>query len=183
MPNRIEASQMDDRERAFLDAALPHLDVVYRVARHTSRDHHHAEDLVQETYLRAFGAFDSHRGPSTKAWLVTICINLARSEGRRRSRRVVETSLPEQYEPEALDVDVPEEALANIDRASVSKALAKVPEEQRLAIVLMDLAGHSASEVAEILDCPRNTVLSRVFRGRQRLASLLVEEDINRDVS
>ena len=174
---------MDDRERAFLDAALPHLDVVYRVARHTSRDHHHAEDLVQETYLRAFGAFDSHRGPSTKAWLVTICINLARSEGRRRSRRVVETSLPEQYEPEALDVDVPEEALANIDRASVSKALAKVPEEQRLAIVLMDLAGHSASEVAEILDCPQNTVLSRVFRGRQRLASLLVEEDINRDVS
>ena len=184
MPNKIEASQMDDRERAFLDAALPHLDVVYRVARHTSRDHHHAEDLRAGDLLACFWSLrQPHRGPSTKAWLVTICINLARSEGRRRSRRVVETSLPEQYEPEALDVDVPEEALANIDRASVSKALAKVPEEQRLAIVLMDLAGHSASEVAEILDCPRNTVLSRVFRGRQRLASLLVEEDINRDVS
>ena len=80
-------------------------------------------------------------------------------------------------------MSVPEEALANIDRASVSRALARVPEEQRLAIVLMDLAGHSASEAAEMLGCPRNTVLSRVFRGRQRLASLLVEEDINRDVS
>jgi RNA polymerase sigma-70 factor (ECF subfamily) len=181
--NRIEASQMDDNGRAFLEAALPHIDAVYRVARNTSGDHHRAEDLVQETYLRAFAAFASHRGPSTKAWLVTICLNLARSEGRRRARRVVEVSLPEPYEPEAPQVSVPEEALANIDRASVSRALARVPEEQRLAIVLMDLAGHSASEAAEILGCPRNTVLSRVFRGRQRLASLLVEEDINRDVS
>ena len=99
--NTIETSQMDDHERAFLEAAMPHLDVVYRVARHTSRDHHQAEDLVQETFLRAFAAFDSHRGPSTKAWLVTICLNLARSEGRRRARRVVETSLSEHYEPEA----------------------------------------------------------------------------------
>lgn len=78
---------------------------------------------------------------------------------------------------------MPEEALARIDRASVSRALAQVPEDQRLAIVLMDLAGHSASEVAEMLGCPRNTVLSRVFRGRQRLASLLVGEDVNRDLS
>jgi RNA polymerase sigma-70 factor (ECF subfamily) len=181
--NTIETSQMDDQERAFLEAAMPHLDVVYRVARHTSRDHHQAEDLVQETYLRAFAAFASHRGPSTKAWLVTICLNLVRTEGRRRARRAVETSLPEHYEPEAPGVNVPEEALAKIDRASVSRALAQVPEEQRLAIVLMDLAGHSASEVAEMLGCPRNTVLSRVFRGRQRLASLLVGEDVNRDLS
>ena len=143
------------RERAFLEAALPHLDVVYRVARHTSRDHHHAEDLVQETYLRAFAAFASHRGPSTKAWLVTICLNLARSEGRRRARRVVEDAhFPSHTSRRPRAVSVPEEALANIDRASVSRALAKVPEEQRLAIVLMDLAGHSASEVAEILGLP-----------------------------
>ncbi len=173
---------MDDQGRAFLEAALPHLDAVYRVARHTSRDHEHAEDLVQETYLRAFAAFESHRGPSTKAWLVTICLNLARSQARRRARRVVEAALPEHYEPEAPGAGVPEEALANIDRASVSRALARVPEDQRKAIVLMDLAGHSASEVAEMLGCPRNTVLSRVHRGRQRLASLLVEEDIHRDV-
>ncbi len=172
---------MDD-QGAFLGAALPHLDAVYRVARHVARDHHHAEDLVQETYLRAFAAFDSHRGPSTKAWLVTICLNLARSDGRRRSRRVVETAMPESYEVEAPGASVPEKAMANIDRAEVSRALAQLPEEQRLAIVLMDLAGHSASEVAEMLGCPRNTVLSRVYRGRQRLTSLLVEEDINRDM-
>lgn len=176
--NTVETSHMDDQGRAFLEAAMPHLDIVYRVARHTTRDHHHAEDLVQETYLRAFAAFGTHRGPSTKAWLVTICLNLARSQGRRRARRVVETAMPEPYEPEAPGVSVPEEALANIDRAVVSRALAQLPDEQRQAIVLMDLAGHSASDVAEMLGCPRNTVLSRAFRGRQRLVSFLVEEDM-----
>ena len=176
----LERDQVNDDGRAFLEAALPHLDVVYRVARHASRDHHRAEDLVQETYLRAYAAFGNHRGPSTKAWLVTICLNLARSEGRRRARRPVETILPELHEPPALGVSVPEEALANIDRDSVGRALARLPEDQRLAIVLMDLAGHSASEVAEMLGCPRNTVLSRVHRGHQRLASILIGEDVNR---
>lgn len=173
---------MNNEARSFLEATLPHVDVLYRVARHASRDPHHAEDLVQETYLRAFAAFPTHHGPSTKAWLVTICLNLARSEGRRRARRVAETALPAGRDPEDPAVRVPEEALANIERSAVSRALARLPEEQKQAIVLMDLAGQSASEVAATLGCSRNTVLSRVFRGRQRLASLLVEEDVNRDV-
>jgi RNA polymerase sigma-70 factor, ECF subfamily len=135
---------------------------------------------VQETYLRAYAAFGSHRGLSTKAWLVTICLNLARSEGRRRARRPLETALPPLHDVEAPGVSVSEEALANIDRGSVSRALSRLPEDQRLAIVLMDLAGHSASEVADVLGCPRNTVLSRVHRGHKRLALLLVEENVNR---
>ena len=171
---------MNDEGRTFLEAALPHLDVIYRVARYASKDHHRAEDLVQETYMRAYAAFASHRGPSTKAWLVTICLNLARSDGRRRARRPVEAPLLPLHDPEAPGVNVPEEALASIDRGSVSRALSKLPEDQRLAIVLMDLAGHSASEVADMLGCPRNTVLSRVHRGHKRLASLLVEEDVTR---
>jgi RNA polymerase sigma-70 factor (ECF subfamily) len=172
---------MDDQSRAFLEVALPHLDVIYRVALHMTGDHHRAEDLVQETYLRAYGAFAGHRG-STKAWLVTICANLARDEGRRRGRRVAEAPLPEAYDPPARSRDVADQAMANLDRAAVSRALAQVPDDQRLALVLMDLAGHSASEVAEMLGCPRNTVLSRAFRGRQRLALLLTEEGVKRDV-
>ena len=80
-------------------------------------------------------------------------------------------------------MDVPEEALASIDRDSVSRSLGQVPDDQRLAVVLMDLVGHMAPEVPNILGCPRNTVLSQVHRGRQRLASLFVGEDLNRDVS
>jgi RNA polymerase sigma-70 factor (ECF subfamily) len=164
-----------------LEAALPHLDVVYRVARSTSRDHHGAEDLVQETYLRAYAAFGSHHGPSTKAWLVTICLNLARSAGRSRARRGPEAALESTGEPVARSVSVAEEAVANIEREAVRRALANVPEEQRQAIVLMDLAGHSASEVASMLGCPRSTVLSRAYRGRQRLAALLANEGITRE--
>ncbi|HMK95972.1 MAG TPA: RNA polymerase sigma factor [Acidimicrobiales bacterium] len=171
---------MNNEQRSFLDATLPHLDALYRVAMHMSRDHHQAEDLVQETYLRAFSAFGTHRGTSAKAWLVAICLNLARSEGRRRARRVAETSAGPGLEAEAAGPGVPERALASIDRAAVSRALAGLPEEQRVAIVLMDLAGQSASEVAKMLECPRNTVLSRAHRGRQRLAAILVEEDLSR---
>ena len=92
-------SQVNEEGRAFLEAALPHLDVIYCVARYASKDHHRAEDLVQETYMRAYAAFASHRGPSTKAWLVTICLNLARSEGRRQARRPVEAPLPPSSRP------------------------------------------------------------------------------------
>jgi RNA polymerase sigma-70 factor (ECF subfamily) len=169
--------------KAFLDATLPHLDAIYRVARHAGRDHHAAEDLVQETYLRAFAAFGTHRGPSTRAWLVAICLNLARSEGRRRARRPVETAFSG---TEAVVSDtlagVPEKALANVDREVVARALARVPEEQRQAVVLMDLAGLTASEVAGALGCPRGTVLSRAHRGRRRLAQLLAKEGAPRDL-
>src|SRR6516162_6995748 len=73
--------------RAFLDATLPYLDVVYQVARHAAGDGQDPEDLVQETYLRAYEAFGSWRGQSARAWLAAICLNAARSQARRRRRR------------------------------------------------------------------------------------------------
>ncbi len=173
---------MDETGQEFLDATLPHLDVLYRVARHAGHDHHRAEDLVQETYLRAYGAFASHRGPSTRAWLVAICLNLARSDGRRRARRVAESPFPEVDVYPAGDRDVDEEVLAGLDADRIGRALTRLPEEQRVAIVLMDLAGLTAAEVAAQLRCPRNTVLSRVHRGRRRLAALLSREDAGHDM-
>ncbi|HEX3946937.1 MAG TPA: RNA polymerase sigma factor [Acidimicrobiales bacterium] len=172
---------MEETGQAFLEATLPHLDVLYRVARHAGNDHHRAEDLVQETYLRAYAGFAGHRGPSTRAWLVTICLNLARSEGRRRSRRVVESPLSETDAHPAAGRDVVEEVLADLDAEQVARALGRLPDEQRIAIVLMDLAGLTAAEVALQLGCPRNTVLSRVHRGHRRLAMLLSREDVGRD--
>ena len=172
---------MEEGGQAFLEATLPHLDVLYRVARHAGNDHHRAEDLVQETYLRAYANFAGHRGPSTRAWLVTICLNLARSEGRRRSRRVVEAPLPEADAYPAGGPGVVDQVLAGLDAERIARALARLPEEQRIAIVLMDLAGLTAAEVAVQLGCPRNTVLSRVHRGRRRLVTLLSREDVGRD--
>jgi RNA polymerase sigma-70 factor, ECF subfamily len=71
----------------FLEATLPHLDVVYQVARQAVRDGQDPEDLVQETYLRAYAAFSGYRGGNVRAWLAAICLNVARSEARRRRRR------------------------------------------------------------------------------------------------
>jgi RNA polymerase sigma-70 factor (ECF subfamily) len=70
--------------RVFLDATLPHVDAVYQVARHAAGGGQDPEDLVQETYLRAFAAFGSYRGENTRAWLAAIYLNKARSEARRR---------------------------------------------------------------------------------------------------
>jgi RNA polymerase sigma-70 factor (ECF subfamily) len=173
---------MDEQARPFLDETLPYLDLLYRVARNAGNDHHLAEDVVQETYLRAYAAFDQRRSDNTRAWMVSICLNLIRSEGRRRRRRVTEAPLFEAAEAEAVGVGVPEEALARLDRDAISRALTHLPRDQRLAIVLMDLAGLTAAEAAEALGCPRNTVLSWVHRGRKRLAAHLVEQDLSRDV-
>src|SRR6185437_7823603 len=167
---------MEEAGQAFLEATLPHLDAIYRVARYAGNDHHRAEDLVQETYLRAYASFASHRGPSTRAWLVAICLNLARSEGRRRARRVVEAPLPDDGAFSAAGFDVADQALAALDAEQVARSLARLPDEQRVAIVLMDLAGLTATQVADQLGCPRNTVLSRVHRGRRRLAVMLSRE-------
>jgi RNA polymerase sigma-70 factor, ECF subfamily len=161
--------------RAFLDATLPHLDVVHRVARHLSSDAASAEDLVQETYLRAFAKFSTHQGPNTRAWLITICVNQARSQVRQQRRRPVELKAEM---PELLDdrPEVVDQVLAELDRADVSAALAQLAEPQRTALVLMDVAGLTASETAQVLGCPRGTILARAHRGRRTLIRLMAAD-------
>src|SRR5260370_9892921 len=84
---------MGGDHRAFLDATLPYVDAVYQVARHCGGAGQEPEDLVQETYLRAYAAFGSYRGENTRASLAAICLNVARSEARRRRRRPFEIPL------------------------------------------------------------------------------------------
>ena len=172
---------MGDDHRAFLEATLPYVDVVYQVARHAAGEGQDPEDLVQETYLRAYAGFGSYRGENTRAWLAAICLNAARSEARRRRRRPWE--VPAQVLLDALPVgradsadaapDVADLVIAALDAQAVSRCLALLPEPQRVCIVLMDVAGYTARETAQALGCPRGTVLARVHRGRRRLAQLL----------
>ena len=163
--------------RAFLDATLPHLDAVYRLARHLADDPSDADDLVQETYLRAYAAFGQHRGEHTRAWLAAICLNAARTEARRLRRRPRELLGLDPQPPATLPDEVAEQAIAALDREQIKRALARLPEEQRLCILLMDVGGYTAAEVARIRGCARGTVLSRVYRGRRRLAALLADLD------
>jgi RNA polymerase sigma-70 factor (ECF subfamily) len=173
--------------RVFLEATLPHLDVVWQVARRASTGGQDPEDLVQETYLRAYAGFGSFRGGNTRAWLAAICLNVARSQARRRLRRPREVpglalldALPwDRGDGGGFAADVADVVMADLDAEEVSRCLALLAEPQRVSIVLMDVAGYSAQEAAEALGCPRGTVLARVHRGRRRLAQLLAEAGVS----
>jgi RNA polymerase sigma-70 factor (ECF subfamily) len=173
--------------RLFLEAMLPHLDALWQVARHAAGEGQDPEDLVQETLLRAYAGFGSYRGENPRAWLAAICLNVARSQARRRRRRPWEVPGPDL--PDAPprsragggqgEADVADVVIAGLDAAQVSRCLGLLPEPQRVCIVLVDVAGYSAREAAEALGCPRGTVLARVHRGRRRLAQLLAEAGVS----
>jgi RNA polymerase sigma-70 factor (ECF subfamily) len=167
---------------AFLDATLPHLDVVWNVARRMAPDPASAEDLVQETYLRAFRSYQTKGAGEMRSWLVAICLNTARSELRRRRRRPQEEpGATLRLSAAASGDDVAAEALTALERQALGRALDELPEPQRTAIVLVDLAGLTAREAAVVVGAPRGTILARIHRGRRQLARLLEREGVRDD--
>jgi RNA polymerase sigma-70 factor (ECF subfamily) len=158
----------------FLEATLGAMDLVHNLARRVTRDAEAAEDLVQETYLAAFRAWGKHRRPErVEPWIATICLNLARSSFRRTRRRPEETLQAEPGSGMSSEADTAREALSSIDRDAVHDALWALPEEQRVAVTLMDVCGLTARAAARVMGTPRGTVLSRVHRGRKALAALV----------
>jgi RNA polymerase sigma-70 factor, ECF subfamily len=164
----------------FLQATLPALDLVHNLARRFAPGRADAEDLVQETYLRAWQAWTvGNRPRRAEPWLATICLNLGRDRWRRAALRseVAVESVPEP----AADVDVEAAAIGQVERAQIEQALWGLSEEQRIAIALMDIVGFTAAEVAAITGSPRGTVLARVHRGRKALARLVAKGAMRRD--
>lgn len=163
---------------AFEESALPHLDSLYRVARRLCGDPSEAEDLVQDALVRAYrfwGGFEP--GTNVRAWLFTILRNTFYSELRRRVRaRAHVSELSNLGEPHGYTGAAPQElpspesaveSKASADR--VHQALAEIPEDYRLAVVLADMEGFSYKEIAEVVGCPIGTVMSRLYRGRRQL--------------
>ncbi len=166
---------MADSEE-FLRATLGSMDLVYNIARKVVPRPEDADDLVQETYLAAFRAWMDHRRPrKVEPWLATICLNLGRSGFRHRARRPLEVELTEGAAIEEASSE--QAALSALDREALYRAMWSLPEEQRLAIALVDLGGFSTDEAARMMGSPRGTVLTRLFRGRRALATLL-ESDV-----
>ena len=162
------------RSDEFLLATLPALDLVYNLARRLV-DADDVEDVVQETFTRAYDAWVRGRLPrKVEPWLATICLNAGRSWLRRASTH---REIPSEPDPmmESGD-DVSSEAIGNLRREAVHKALWRLSEEQRIAIALMDLDGFTAAQVARMTGAPRGTVLARVHRGRKKLAAMLARE-------
>ncbi len=171
-----------DRRLQFEQAALPHLDALYTSALRLARNRDDAEDLLQETVLRAYRSFHQFSpGTNCRAWLLTILYNRFRSGYRRGLREQLANTRDEfEQEIETLSLaqddgrDNPEQIAAGHNAAQlIRRALASVPEEFRETLLLVDLQELNYQEVAEVLDIPLGTVKSRVSRGRALLRTAL----------
>ena len=170
------SSAVSDDE--FLVTVGEHLDLVYNLARRLSDSGPDAEDLVQETLLRALRSWRRHPPDDARAWLCTICLNTARGEWRHNAIRPTEVLDPHPGTLDASLRDTAAEAIGRLVREQVHAALWRLPPAQREAIALMDLCGFSAAEVAAMTGAPRGTILARVHRGHKRLAVLLRRQGV-----
>ena len=174
----------DDPERArrFRDAALPHLDDVYTLARYLLRDATDAEDAVQECYLRALKHFDSYRGPAIKPWLFAILRNVCRAEFARRagSPTAPIEDVADSVEQAPLWSESPPtpeaELLRGADATAIRRLVAALAEPFRETFVLREIQNLSYREIADIVEAPVGTVMSRLARARAMLRSAWLAE-------
>ena len=178
------AGEARDRVR-FEEEALELADQVYRVARRLVSSREEAEDLVQETYARAFRSWRSFQhGTNLRAWLFRILTNLNIDRGRREQRSPTLEPMEEgdYYLYNRLeDAGVPqadEQIVERLSQDGVVEALASVPHDFRDVLVLVDIGDFSYKDAAQILDIPVGTVMSRLHRGRRVLKHELAEKAV-----
>ncbi|MCZ6695055.1 MAG: sigma-70 family RNA polymerase sigma factor [Acidobacteria bacterium] len=182
--------QTDAARREFEEMALPHLDSLYNAALKMARDPAAAEDLVQDTYVRAYRFFSRYeRGSNCKAWLFTILKNTfinrywkARSTPQSVSFDAieghVEGEIVEPYEQKARN---PEEQVSDARLGdAVRSALETLPPDHRMVVILSLVEGYTYKEIASIMSCPIGTVMSRLFRARKVLQSALADHALER---
>jgi RNA polymerase sigma-70 factor, ECF subfamily len=184
-----EARRLAERARdrvRFEEDALALSDQVYRVARHLVGSREEAEDLMQETYARAFRSWQSFQpGTNLRAWLLRILTNLNIDRGRRVQRtpdmQPLEANdyfLVDRLEEAGGPISEEERVDERLSQDNIVEALAAVPHDFRDVIVLVDIGDFSYADAAQILDIPIGTVMSRLHRGRRILKGQLAEEAV-----
>ena len=180
---RIE--HVREAKEAFEEEALQHLDALYRTALRMSKHREDAEDLVQETYLRAFRFIDRFKpGTNLKAWLFKILTNTFINQYRKAARQPQVAYLEDDEEfylyrkvrepgSPPLSESAEEAALSQLGQDQIIEAIESLPDPYRLAIVLVDIEGFSYKEIAEMTRVKVGTVMSRIARGRKMLQHLL----------
>ena len=185
---------MSDRAD-FADQAMEHMASLYTAALRMTRNPADAEDLVQETYLKAYRAFATFKeGTNLKAWLYKILTNTFINSYRSRKRRPEQTELDDVedlylyrrlggLEAVSLGRSAEEEVMEHFTEGDVKAAVEDLPEQFRMAVLLADVEGFSYKEIAEILDIPIGTVMSRLHRGRRALQKALHEFAVQRGLT
>ena len=183
-PSPPSSAPVDEKREGFEREALVHLDVLYRVALRLTGNPADADDLVQETMLKAYRAWDQYeKGTNAKGWLLTILRHAFINEYRRRTRHPENVDL-DTIEPFAVfgeiqDQDPQGAFFDKIVDDEVLREIDKLPEAFRETLVLSDVEGMSYHEIAKILEIPVGTVKSRLFRARRVLQGRLYDYAVN----
>ncbi|GAB3088010.1 sigma-70 family RNA polymerase sigma factor [Corynebacterium aquatimens] len=167
----------------FADEAMPLLDQLYGGALKMTRNPQDAEDLVQETYLKAFNAFNSFKpGTNLKAWLYRIMTNTYINNYRKKQRRPIETSAEDVTDRQLYTSSSHDstglqsaevEALKNLPDSAIADAMNSLNDDYRMVVYYSDVEGLAYKEIAEVMNIPLGTVMSRLHRGRKQLRELL----------
>ena len=179
-------------QATFADQAMEFMPALYTAALRMTRNAAEAEDLVQETYLKAYRAFGSfEQGTNLKAWLYKILTNTFINAYRSRRRRPEQTEIEDVedlylyrrlggLEGATAGRSAEEEVLDHFTDSDVKEALESLPETFRMAVLLADVEGFSYREIADIMEIPIGTVMSRLHRGRRALQKALLEFGMER---
>ena len=181
-------------QKAFAREAMQYTPQLYSTALRMTRNPADSEDLVQETFLRAYRAFDHYEeGTNLRAWLFRIMTNTYINMYRKKQRQVQETELGDVedlflyrrlrwFDSNAVAESAESQMLALFPEAAVRDAVEALPEEYRVPMLLADVQGFSYKEIAEMLDIKIGTVMSRLHRGRTRLQKALYDHAKERGI-
>lgn len=159
----------------FEEALLPHLDAAYNLSRWIMGNDQDAEDMVQESYLRAYKYFNGYQGGNSRAWLLAIVRNTCYTRLRQNRPQELSVDLDDEISGDESEMLNPETLVQqSLDHDLVHSALGELAVEFRELLVLRELEGLSYKEIAHITGVPIGTVMSRLARGRQQLKASLV---------
>lgn len=188
----MDETASGDPRRDFEEQAIPYMDQLYAAAMRMTRNPADAADLVQETFVKAYGAwFSFSQGTNLKAWLYRILTNTYINIYRKRQREPFQGTIDELEDWQLGGAEsttathsrsAEAEAIDRMPASVVKDALQEVPEDFRLAVYLADVEGFSYQEIADIMKTPIGTVMSRLHRGRRMLRELLADYAAERGI-